>query len=211
MKYILIILLLFVSCSKESVNLPNGKESLLIAFGDSLTAGYGAPEGESYPDFLEEYIDIKILNKGVSGDTTDSARKRFQQDVLDQNPDIVILGLGANDYFRQYETAVTKENLDYMTDKLLERGTVVYLMKFYPEKSLLFLVQKNKKKSYDEIYEGLAEKKGVILIENMWDGVYGKNQYMSDEIHPNGEGYRIFAKNIYKNLKKMAKKNRIEK
>src|SRR3954470_13502810 len=72
----------------------------IIAFGDSLTAGYGASPGEDYPSRLSGRIRANGINAGVSVDTTDSAAERLDGDVLGHDPRIVIVGLGGNDYLR---------------------------------------------------------------------------------------------------------------
>src|SRR5437763_9915919 len=74
--------------------------SNIIAFGDSLTAGYGANPGEDYPSRLSSMIGVTIMNAGVSGDTTDTALARIDTDVLARDPRLVIVGLGGNDFLR---------------------------------------------------------------------------------------------------------------
>lgn len=203
MKKLFIILLsltYFISCGKDKITLYKDNPKI-VAFGDSLTAGYGANEGESYPDYLKNHINWEIINRGRSGDTTFDGVNRLNQ-VKEDKGDIVILGLGANDYFRQLPISDTKDNLNYIIEELLNDGVeVIFLVKFYPKKSLFFLLQKNKKEAYDNMYKDL-EREGVIIIENMWDNVFGEKDLMSDEIHPNKNGYKIFADNIYKSLNK---------
>ncbi len=200
--FIIITLFSIVSCNKEKIQISSEKPKI-IAFGDSLTAGYGAIAGESYPDYLKNYINWEIINRGRSGDTTFDALERLEE-VKNDNGDIVILEFGANDYFRQLDIEGTKENLDYITKELLSSGVeAVFLVKFYPKKSLFFLLQKNKKEAYDKMYEELEKKSNkIIIIDNMWDDVFGEKNLMSDEIHPNEKGYKIFAENIYKTLNK---------
>jgi len=97
------IIINLTSLKKEYPIIPQG--GTMVCFGDSLTAGYGAREGNSYPDFLQKRVNLKIINSGVSGDTTVDARKRFEEDVLEHNPDIVVIELGANDGITQANTA----------------------------------------------------------------------------------------------------------
>src|SRR3954451_580699 len=83
----------------------------IIAFGDSLTAGYGAQPSEAYPTRLSALIEAPVLNAGVSGDTTQSALDRVANDVLARDPRIVIVGLGGNDFLQGVPIATTEANL----------------------------------------------------------------------------------------------------
>lgn len=178
------------------------KDVVIVCFGDSLTAGYGAQKGESYPDYLNDYITAKIINSGISGDTTDGGMVRFKKDVLDHNPTHVIIGLGANDYFRKISAKKTMENLDTMIGTLKNRGVKVYIAKFFPDSLLISFIQSNQKERYNEIYEALAKKHKVRIIDNIWDDVWGEDELMSDKIHPNGKGYKIMAKTYFKSIKR---------
>src|SRR5207244_1517883 len=80
----------------------------VIAFGDSLTAGYGAQPGEDYPSKLSALIGTQVVNAGVSGDTTESALARIDNDVLTRNPRIVLVGLGGNDFLQGVPLATTE-------------------------------------------------------------------------------------------------------
>src|SRR5687768_10343541 len=89
----------------------DSRGSTIVAFGDSLTSGHGAGPGEDYPSRLSERIGLPIVNAGISGDTTEGALARVDQDVLSQNPRIVIVGLGGNDLIRRVPLASTEANL----------------------------------------------------------------------------------------------------
>src|SRR5687768_13408228 len=101
--------LLWPSPYSRVANLDSGGTSI-IAFGDSLTAGYGAQEGEAYPARLAARLSVPVVNAGVSGDTTESALDRIQNDVLSANPRIVIIGLGGNDFLRGMPISTTEAN-----------------------------------------------------------------------------------------------------
>ena len=183
------------------------KESILICYGDSLTAGYGAPTGGSYPDFLQSKLRLKVINKGVSGDTTVSALGRFKSDVLDYNPDVVIVELGANDLIQGIEISKTKSNLNYFVDELLKRDITVYVVKFYANQLIFNLLKSGSKKEFDEIFEELEEKEGVYLIEDIWKGIW--NKHMSDAIHPNEIGYKKMGEIYLEELRPILEKNRL--
>jgi len=183
------------------------EESVLICYGDSLTAGYGAPTGRSYPDYLQSKLKLKVINKGVSGDTTGSALKRFKIDVLDNEPDIVIVELGANDLLQGIKTSETKDNLNYIVDELLRKNIRVYVVKFYANQLIFNILKNDSKKEFDEIFEELEEKEGVYIIEDIWKGVWNKHMY--DNIHPNEIGYQKMGEIYLEELRPMLEKNRL--
>lgn len=198
---------LFLRKNPLEISLTNGRETVLVCFGDSLTSGEGAGHGKSYPDNLKNYLDIKIINSGVSGDTTSQAKKRFQKDVAEYNPDIVIIELGANDYFSGIPAEETGNNLRYMVDKLSNRGAIVFIAKFFPDKSIVSFIKSKDKKKYDKIYKELASIENVFLIEDIWGEAWSKPKYMSDRVHPNNQGYEIMAKQYFKSMEKLFRYN----
>lgn len=199
----------FFDRSPLKIELPKGRETVLVCFGDSLTAGIGAPEGKSYPDYLKNYLDVKIINKGVPGETASQGRKRLKKDVLSLDPDIVILEFGANDYFRKIASEKTKIHLEHMVDSLLDSGTVVFIAKFFPENSILSFIKSKDKKNYDEIYKELSSKDNVFLIEDIWGEAWGTPKYMSDTVHPNEYGYEIMAEKYFKAVKDLFEYNNL--
>src|SRR5437016_3717656 len=102
----------------------------VIAFGDSLTAGYGAQPGEDYPSKLSSMIGTTVINAGVSGDTTESALARIESDVLAHNPRIVIVGLGGNDFLQGVPIATTEGNLRATVRAIHGGGAMVVLLGF---------------------------------------------------------------------------------
>ena len=108
--------------------------SNIIAFGDSLTAGYGASAGEDYPSRLSLLIGSTVINAGVSGDTTQDALARLDTDVLARDPRIVIVGLGGNDYLRSIPISATEANLRSIIRKIHDAHAMVVLLGFrFPE------------------------------------------------------------------------------
>ena len=104
---------------------------VIVAFGDSLTAGYGADPGESYPDYLEKDLNAKgyhyqVINQGISGNTTKDGVDRLQ-DALGLKPVLVIVAFGGNDGMRGLPIASTRENLDQIVGTLLLSGAIVLL------------------------------------------------------------------------------------
>ncbi|MBW3672257.1 MAG: arylesterase [Acidobacteria bacterium] len=165
----------------------DSRGSEIIAFGDSLTAGYGAGAGDDYPSKLSAMTGIAIANAGVSGDTTESALKRLDHDVLDGDPRIVIVGLGGNDYLRSVPLSTTEANLRTIIDRIQNRGAMVVLLGFrFPSLNA----------NYGAMYERVAEEEGVLFIPDMLDGILGDPSLKSDSIHPNARGYEIMAERV---------------
>jgi acyl-CoA thioesterase I len=164
----------------------------IIAFGDSLTAGYGLPVSESYPAQLQVALDklglvTEVINSGVSGETTRGNLERAKF-IRSQNPDIVLLGIGGNDALRMLPIEETIKNINE-TIKTLKSGenppVVIVLRMQAPLNAGL-----NYKKSFDAMYEDLASQNNVILLPFLTAEVFLKSEYkLSDGIHFNQAGY----------------------
>jgi lysophospholipase L1-like esterase len=169
----------------------------IIAFGDSLTSGFGAREGEDYPSRLAERIGATVINAGIAGDTTDSALARIDEDVLARDSRIVIVGLGGNDFLRRSELATTERNLRTIVRKIQESGAMVILLGFeFPSLGA----------SYADMYERVADDEGCLLIPDVVDGILNDPSLKSDEIHPNARGYELMAERVEGPLEKLIAK-----
>lgn len=169
-----------------------GPEVDILAFGNSLFAGYGLDKSESYPAKLEaalraQGVNADIANAGVSGDTSAAGlqRLKFVLDAQDEKPDLFILELGGNDLLRGIEPAETKANLAAMIEDLRARGIPVLLMgmrappNYGPEYQAQF----------DRLYSELAEQYSVALIPFWLESIYRDPAlFQSDRIHPTAEG-----------------------
>lgn len=168
--------------------------SNVIAFGDSLTSGYGAGEGDAWPARVAERIGVPIVNAGVSGDTTEAALARLERDVLARDPRIVIVGLGGNDFLRRMPIAETETNLRSIVDRIQRAGAMVVLLGFrFPS------VDAN----YESMYERVARDRKCLLIPDLLDGILSNPSLKSDEIHPNAAGYDLMAERISGPLTKL--------
>lgn len=169
----------------------------IIAFGDSLTAGYGAQPGEDYPSKLSKLIDKPVTNAGVSGDTTDMALARLDADVLAHDPRIVIVGLGGNDFLRSVDITATERNLRSIVRRIHSAGAMVVLLGFrFPSLSL----------DYEKMYTAVANDEGCLLIPRMLRGIITDPSLKSDEVHPNARGYEIMAERVAGPLRKLIRK-----
>jgi lysophospholipase L1-like esterase len=160
--------------------------SSVIAFGDSLTAGYGAAPGEDYPTGLSKHLGVAIVNAGVSGDTTDSALARLDE-VLTTRPRMVIVGLGGNDYLRGMAIGTTEANLRTIVRKIQASGAMVVLLGFsFPSLNA----------NYASMYERVADDERCLLVPRVMKGILTDRSLKSDEIHPNARGYALMAERI---------------
>lgn len=182
--------------SPEPRNL-DSRGTSIIAFGDSLTAGYGAPEGEDYPSKLSAIVGAPIVNAGRSGDTTDGALARIEEDVLRRDPRIVIVGLGGNDFLRGVDIASTEANLRAIVKRIHDAGAMVVLLGFrFPSLGA----------NYEEMYERVAREEQCLLVPDMLDGILADPALKSDQIHPNARGYALMAERVAKPLRKVLTK-----
>lgn len=169
----------------------------VIAFGDSLTAGYGAGAGEDWPSRVSASTNIPIINAGVSGDTTESALARIDEDVLARDPRIVIVGLGGNDFLRGVPLPETEANLRAAVRRIQARGAMVVLLGFrFPSINA----------DYGAMYERVADDEGCLLIDRVLKGILTDRKLKSDEIHPNAAGYALMATRIARPLEKLIAK-----
>ncbi len=176
---------------KSFRNFPPTATGAWVAFGDSLTEGYGASNGESYPAVFSKLTGIKVQNHGVSGNTTQDGLGRLDT-VAKLKPKVVLLCLGGNDTLRQIPRETTFANLEKIIDRFHSAGSFVVLIGI---QSASLLRDKNEKH-----FEELAERKQVLFLENILDGVIFNRELMSDQIHPNAQGYEKIAKRFAEEL-----------
>jgi acyl-CoA thioesterase-1 len=161
--------------------------SSVIAFGDSLTAGYGASAGEDYPSRLSAMSGVLVVNAGKSGDTTESALARIENDVLTGNPRIVIVGLGGNDFLNGMAIQSTEANLRTIVRKIQGTGAMAILLGFrFPSLTA----------NYEDMYERVASEEGCLLVDGTLKGILTDPALRSDQIHPNARGYDLMAQRM---------------
>ncbi|MGF1519336.1 MAG: GDSL-type esterase/lipase family protein [Nodosilinea sp.] len=171
-------------------NLRRGSGSQIIALGDSITAGAGVGPEAAYPNLLSQTVDLPIVNQGKGGDTTAAALNRLQQDVIDADPWLVIVGLGGNDYLRQVPPAETEANLRQIVTRLQQSGAIVVLlgMDISPFNG-----------NYEGIYQRVANDTQAHLVPGVLEGL-NDARYLYDQIHPNQAGHEILASRVAEGL-----------
>ncbi len=191
---VLISWLLFFNGSPTATNVPSNGTTI-VAFGDSLVAGVGAREGNNFVDLLSQQIQEPIINLGVSGNTTRDGLIRLDT-VLAQDPKIVLLLLGGNDYLQKIPEAETFANLETVIETIHESGSAVLLLGI--RGGIL-------RDNFKSRFEDLAKKHNTAYVSNVLDGLFGNQTLMSDTIHPNDSGYQIIADRIYPVLNNLLK------
>lgn len=194
--------------SSQSPRPATDSRPVVLAFGDSLSAGFGADPGKSYPDFLQQELDrsgyrYRVVNSGISGDTTTDGLERIGT-VTALKPSIVILEFGGNDGLRGLPVAASRENMEKMIGILQSNGAKVVLAgmtlppNYGPEYIRLF----------EAIYRDLAGKYRLPLIPFLLTGVGGNAGLMQrDGIHPTAAGNKIVANNVMQVLAPILKKD----
>ena len=171
---------------------PEGPERRILAFGDSLFAGYGLEDGQGYPDVLQTAlrargINAHVIDAGVSGDTTAAGRQRitFVLDAQDTPPDLAIVEFGGNDLLRGISPAETRENLTAILTVLQEREIPMLLMgmRAPPNLGEAYVAE------FDGIYPALSQRFGTALVPFFLAPVFDKPALIQqDRIHPTAEG-----------------------
>ena len=183
------------------------QERVIVAFGDSLTAGLGVAANEGYPAVLEQKIKeagypYRVINSGVSGETTAGGLRRVDW-VLRSRPEIVILELGANDGLRGLDLNQTEKNLSAIIERFQKEGVEVVLagMKMPPNYGKEYTAQ------FEKIFPRLAARYRLALIPFFLDGVAAQsNLNQADGIHPTGPGYRRIVDRIWPIIEPLLKK-----
>lgn len=181
---------------------PEDNRPVIVAFGDSLTAGFGAEPGNSYPDFLQKDLDQaglrwRVVNAGVSGDTTTDGANRVGE-VLAYKPRIVILEFGGNDGLRGLPIEVTAANLKQIVEGLRGAGAAVILagMTLPPNYGPEYI------RSFERVYLDVAKTYKLTTIPFLLEGVATNRTLMQrDGLHPTGAGNEKVAQTVMKYLK----------
>lgn len=188
-------------------SLSTGDRPLIVCFGDSLTAGYGADPGESYPDYLQAALDshgykYRVVNAGVSGNTTKDGIGRLSG-VIAMKAYLVVVEFGGNDGLRGVPVSDSRANLDLMLGKLKASGTKVVVagITLPPNYGAAYI------KQFDETYTLLAKKYDLPVMPFLLKNVYTVPGMMqADQIHATAQGNKIVATDIEQLILPLLKK-----
>ena len=191
------LLLLAPGCGNETRLPPLQPGAVVLAFGDSITAGLGAGPGEDFPARLAAATGWQVVNAGVSGDTAREARERLAPLLAKWQPELVIVELGGNDFLRQTPAARVGGYLREIVREAQASGARVALVAV-PRLSLLRASVGALSDS--PVYADIAAEEGVILIPDVLADILSDAGLRADEIHPNAAGYRQLAEGIREEL-----------
>lgn len=212
--------LFLISCSSEqsrqpepdanpspaAVPAPPDNRPVIVAFGDSLSAGYGVAPGQSFPDHLQKLLDeaglrYRVVNAGISGDTTSGGLARVDS-IAAMKPSLIVLELGGNDGLRGLPIESTRANLEQIAAALRKTGATIVLagMTLPPNYGVDYISQ------FEGMYKDLASKYGLSLVP-FFKGLAGrKDLFQADGIHLTVEGNRLIAQHVFKNIAPLVKR-----
>lgn len=203
-KILIVILLLFLNFMSNSSFSEGDTSPVILVLGDSLTAGLGVPEEENYPRRLQSFLKEKghahqVINAGVSGDTTAGGLRRLPW-LLKQNPQIVILALGANDGLRGLPVTEMYSNLKQIIQICKKHNARVLLagMKIPPNYG------EDYSRQFEAVFTQLKKEYKLPLIPFLLEGVAAKKELTQpDGLHPLGAGYKVVADLVWETLQPM--------
>ena len=186
-------LFLFACTSTQPALSQLPDNAVILAFGDSLTSGVGAPPGSSYPEVLETLIHRKVIKSGISGEVTGEGVVRLPGELSVHKPKLVLLCMGGNDILRKMDLEKTSNNIRQMVQMIRDSGAEVVLIGV-PKPGLVL--------SIAPFYKKISKDTGVPLEGLLLADILADNKLKADAIHPNAEGYRLLAQGIAAFLRK---------
>ena len=199
-----VLVALAAGCNSDSPTSPSGSSPLIVALGDSLTSGPGLKRDETYTALLQKKItdegrDYRVVNEGVTGDTTSDALRRFDG-ALTPGTEIVILAIGGNDGLRKVPVATVERNISTMIERAQARGIDVLLcqMEAPPLGGLSYTFDVHR------VFTRLADRYKVPLVPFFLLGILGNDALdLDDTLHPNAAGHKVIADAIWPHLRPM--------
>lgn len=195
-----------VDASQKDESVVTDNKKVIMFYGNSLTAGYRLEENESFPSRIEDKIDslgmnYSVINAGLSGDTSYDGLKRLDW-VLNTKVDVFILELGANDMLRGLPLKNTRENLTAIVKKVKAKYPAATIglcaMAGAPNMGADYV------KEFEKIYKDISEQEKITYIPFFLEGIAGHPEFLlADGKHPNAEGQKIVANNIWVTLKNL--------
>ena len=190
----------------EVVSKPSQAKQKILFFGNSLTAGYGVEPEQAFPYLIQQRLDsigfsYQVINAGLSGETTASGVNRIDW-VLREPVAIMILELGGNDGLRGIDPGETKSNLQQIISIALNKypdiRIIIAGMEAPPNMGSEYIT------AFRKVFQSLAEDNDLPLIPFLLEGVGGEPELnLQDGIHPNPDGHKIVANNVWLELEKI--------
>jgi acyl-CoA thioesterase-1 len=184
----IILTLLLTACGNSEPLTPLNNQQPILAFGDSLTYGYGAATAQSYPEQLSQLSNMEVINAGISGEKSKQGLERLGALLDEHQPQLLLLCHGGNDVLKKQNLDSMKENLAQMIEMAQSRDIQVVLISV-PGASLFLPDIKQ--------YQELAEQYNIPLENDIIKDVLKESSLRSDAIHPNAQGYRLIAEAVY--------------
>lgn len=183
---------LLTGCGQPKIR-PVEPDSVVVAFGDSLTEGVGADAEENYPAVLAKLLGCKVVNAGVSGEVSGEGAARLPEVLIREKPDLVVICHGGNDFLRHLGDAEVARNLRTMVAAVRETGADVVVLGV-PHPGLILKAP--------PLYGEIARENGVPCDLRTVPRILSTPRLKSDTIHPNAAGYRLMAERVAACLRK---------
>ena len=184
-------ILALAACGKRSRTRTIPAGSTVLALGDSLTYGYGAPPAAAYPAQLSALTGWKVINGGVSGDTAADALARLPG-LMRLRPGLVIVSIGGNDFLRRLSESTTRANIGKII-RTIQAAGIPAVLAGIPHLGAGALFGRL---SDHPLYQETAEQYRLPLFGGAWSEILGNPALKSDPIHANAAGYRLFAEKL---------------
>lgn len=182
-------LLILAGCGGPPPPRPLAPDAVVLAFGDSLTRGTGAPAEAAYPAVLSELLGRTVINAGVPGEVTAQGRERLPDLIERHRPQLVVLLHGGNDLLRRRDPQETAANLRAMIAEVRASGADLVLLGV-PGPGLLLRAE--------AFYADIAREAGIPYDGDTIPDILGDRDLKSDTVHPNAEGYRRLAEAVHR-------------
>lgn len=186
----LVVLLQFIQQDSDkfdsSIMIPPNTK--VVAFGDSITNGYGVDKDKTYPAQLSELLGVEVINAGINGEMSSAGLKRLPSILEKYSPDILIICHGGNDILRKQNLLKAKENIAQMI-KLAKSKNIHVILVGVPAVEVLNL-------STAQFYKELSSEYDVALEDSALESILNDSTLKTDQVHPNEKGYELLANKI---------------
>ncbi len=182
---------LLAGCNRSSIANLDSRGKNIICFGDSITKGKGVASEQSYPAALAKMSSFPVINAGINGDISPEALKRVKTDIMDNDPLLVIIEFGGNDYLSKIPLEQTVNNIEEMIKAIQAGGAMVAIVDI---SNSIFMGE------YNLEFKRLSKTYRTIFIPRIMEDIVANSSLKSDAIHPNAKGYQIIAYRVYRGI-----------